>query len=406
MAIDIHNSWPEWKGYNAENPFEQIPWLEYWSRDWRSFIADETAVLNGEVIPNVYNFSPYQYKYSGWGKSSPDGKPEEKAIGLLNPIVSALKEEARFKSAMGNHLRQNIYQPYAKDPTLKGDEIRFGPGDVNEMPVKDGKIQGIALFPVAQINTDLFPILASYLNDIQNASGSALLSGNSPSGDASGYLQGILVGQGRIKYRAPLRGIETIVSEAIRKALYMVKYVIKQPVPFGGGKFIRPDDIMEPIIVNVSLEPVDPAEDDRKMKLGLELHSKDIISTKKMREEYAHVSDQEESAQILVEAIKAMPQYQALLLGEALEKYEMKSLLAKLKELEAKGGIASQAAPYMENMPNQEQANMPTLPIKKQQRLGAPGSVNQLGSLPEEGVVNAGVPGAAGTLPVAGGIQP
>jgi hypothetical protein len=398
LAMDIKNNWPAWEGYKDNMPFQEISWLEYWSKGFRSYLADSKEVFGAGVIPNVFNFLPYAWGYSGWGKTSPNGKPEERAVGLLNPIISALEEEARFKTAMGNHFRQNVYQPYAVDPSIKG-EIKVGPGEINQnVPVRDGKIDGIAPFPVARINPDTYPILSSVLQDIQNTAASALLSGQGPLGDTSGYLRGIDIGQGRIKYRPPLRTLENMASQVIRNTLYMIKYVIKQPVPFGGGKFIRPDDILEPIIVNVSLEPEDPAENDRKIKLGMELEARRIISTRKMREDYAGVSDVEESQQILIEDIKKMPQYQALLLGQAMEKYEMKALLDKLKQLEANGGIASQAAPYMGGIA-QEQPGGVGIDIKQQQRLGALGGVNALNSQPETGVVNTGVAGAEGALP-------
>lgn len=400
MALDVKSSWPQWDGYSNDTPFKELDWIEGWHKDWRTYLADTKAIFSKDVIPNLYGFIPYAWGYSGWGKTSPDGKPEERAVGLLNPIISALEEEARFKSAMGNHFRQNVYQPYAKDPTIDGD-FTMGPGEIIETPVKNGLVDGIAPFPVARINPDTFPILGSVLQDIQNTSASALLSGQGPNGDTSGYLQGILMGQGRIKFRPALNTLELMASTVIRNTLYLIKHVIKQPVPFAGGKIIRPDDIMEPIIINVSLEPTDPAENDRKLKSGMDLHSRKIISTRTMREDYAGVSDVEESEQILIETIKAMPQYQALLLGEAMENYEMKALVEKLKQLQNSGGIAGQAAPYIEG-----QGEIPAgMDIKKIQRLGPPGSVNALGSLPENNIVNTGIPGAAGELPQQGGIQ-
>lgn len=396
LAIDVNATWPQWAGYNTTTPFAEVKWLEAWWREWRSYLADEKAVFGSEVMPNVFGFIPYAWGYSGWGKTSPDGKPEDKAVGLINPIVSALEEEARFKSAMSNHFQQNVYQPYAVDPSIKG-EIKVGPGDINtNVPVKDGKIEGIAPFPVARINPDTYPILSSVLQDIQNTSGSALLSGQSPSGDTSGYLQGILVGQGRIKFRPPLRALENMASTVIRNTLYMIKHVIKQPIPFAGGKIIRPEDILEPIIVHVSLEPQDPAENDRKIQLGTQLEARGIISKRLMREEYAGVSDVEESQQILVEKIKEMPQYQALLLGQAMETYEMQALVQKLKQVEANGGLAAQVLPDVAAA----QGGAPEMDIKEQQRLGAMGGTGMLMSQPETGVVNTGIPGAEGELPM------
>lgn len=402
LSLDIRGAWPEWSGFREDAPFEDVNWLEYWSKDYRAYLADEKAVFKNEVIPNVFKFLPYAWGYSGWGKTSPDGKPEDKAVGLLNPIVSALMEEARFKTAMSNHIQQNVYPSYAADKGIIG-EIKIGPGEVNQnVRVREGRVEDIALMPQGRINADAYPIAAMVIQDIQNTSGSALLSGQSPTGDTSGYLQGILVGQGRIKFRPPLRTLENMASKAIRDTLYMIKHVIKQPVPFAGGKVIRPDDILEPIVVYVSLEPTDPAEDDRKLRSGLELMLRKVISIRTMREEYAGVSDVEEGKQILIEEIKEMPQYKALLLGEALEEYELQALVGKLKQLGA-SGIASQATPYMEGAAQGGQQGGSGMQVKEQQRLGAMGGVNPLMSQPETGVVNTGVAGAEGELPIKAG---
>jgi len=410
LAIDIKNNWDAWGGYDANNPFQEIAWMEYWSDEYRSYLADDKAVMAEDVIKNVFNFLPYTWGFSGWGKTSPDGKPEDKAIGLLNPIISALEEESRFKSAMGNHFRQNVYQSYAVDPSIQGD-IKFGPGEINQnVPVRNGVIEGIALFPVARINPDTYPILSSVMTDIQNSSASALLSGTSPQGDVSGYLRGLEIGQGRIKYRAPLRTLENMAANAIKQALYLIKHVIQQPVPFAAGKFITPDDIMEPVIVTVSLQPQDPAENDRKIKLGLELEAKEIISKRTCREDYAGRSDVQESQQILIEKIKQMPQYQALLLGQALEQYEMKALLEKLKAAEASdvlqaaipltGRVTGEQGPMAGGqIPGQNAAR-----IVEQQRLGPSGGTAPLGSQPELGIVNSGIAGARGELPTKRGM--
>jgi len=92
-------------------------------------------------------------------------------------------------------------------------------------------------------------------------------------------------------------------------------------------------------------------------------------------------------------------------LGQALETYEMKALLEKLKQMEANGGLAAQAAPYVEGTGGGAPAptGMKNY-VKEQQRLGPAGGATAVNSQPENNIVNTGVQGTPGQLPIKRGM--
>lgn len=326
LAMDIHASWPEWKGYDPTNPLEEVDWVEYWSPDWRCFLAGGKPVLKGEVIKNLYGFIPYDWSYSGWGTSSPDGKPEAKAMGLLNMVLSALYSEARLKTAMDNHLRQNVYQRLRVD---RGSDIRpdMSPGGVTEADENE-----VGVMPQAQINPDTFIILGSVMQDIRSATYPEALSGTRGPGVESGYFQGLMIGQGRIKFKPPTERLQLMAASCLQKHAILLKKLIKEPIPIMGKLKIRSEQIEEPVMAKVKLEPVDPMENDRRIRQGLELLTRNVISLRTMRMDYAKVSDEEERKQILVEAVLAHPTISALMMQGAAEDWGLKREIEKMVE--------------------------------------------------------------------------
>lgn len=378
LAIDIHASWPEWKGYDSKNLLEEIDWLEFWSPYWRCFIAGDEPVLKGEVIKNIYGFIPYDWSYSGWGTSSPDGKPEDKAMGLLNRTLSALQSEARLKTAMDNHLRVNVYQRMRITP---GSNVKLdmSPGGVTEAEKED-----VDLMPQPQINPDTFGILGSVMQDIRSATYPEALSGGREPGVESGYFQGLKIGQGRLKFKAPTERLQLMAASCLQKHAILLKRLIKQPIPIMGKLTIKHSQIEEPVMAKVKLEPVDPMENDRRIKQGLELLTRNVISLRSMRMDYAKVSDKEEREQILIEAVLAHPTINSVLMQGAAEDWGLKRLIEKIAAEQAMAptgvptGVPTGTPMGQVPPPTGMPPGQPPELDRRLQRLGAPGSNEQM----------------------------
>ena len=382
LAMDIHASWPEWT-YDSKNPLEEIDWLEYWSPNWRCFLAGGKPVLTGEVQRNLYGFIPYDWSYSGWGTSSPDGKPEAKAMGLLNMALSALYSEARLKTAMDTHLRANVYQRMRITP---GSNVKLNmePGGVTEADKED-----VDLMPQPQINPDTFVILGSVMQDIRSATYPEALSGARSPGVESGYFQGLMIGQGRIKFKPPTERLQLMAASCLQKHAILLKRLIKQPIPIMGKLTIKPSQIEEPVMAKVKLEPVDPMENDRRIKQGLELLVHRVISLRTMRMDYAKVSDEEERIQIMVEDVLNQPEIKALMGQGAAEDWGMKRLIEEIvrKQTQPPTGMPPMApTPSMGQPPGQAplptgmppEGRQPPELDRRLQRLGAPGATEQM----------------------------
>ena len=97
-------------------------WMEYWGVDrtgdtpiWlRYFEADGEPVLTGKLVQNgvqmnVLKFNPFVHSFSGFGKGSPEGKPESQAVGRLRFIRSILQEECALSSDIMSLIHRHAY---------------------------------------------------------------------------------------------------------------------------------------------------------------------------------------------------------------------------------------------------------------------------------------------------------
>lgn len=331
LAIDLHAMWPEWKGYNPEAPFQEYDYIEYSSRYWRCVLIDDMPVLKGEVQPNLHPYLPYDWYYSGWGRAS--ANPEDRAVGLIKNVYSALKAEARQKTAYDHHIRANIYGQLRVRPGWKG-ILQMEPGGVTR-----GSEEDFGLMPQPRLNPDAYGILGITKQDITEGTYAEALSGKRAIGETSGYMKGLSVGQGRVRFRPPLERLEKAAATAIARSLLCCKYTINESVPFGIDQTLKPRDVIEPVFFRVNLEPVDPAENDRRIKQGLELLAARVISLRCMREEFAKRSDPQMRREIMVESVIHSPEIQGLLSQAAAEGWGLRKTVAELQGELDKGGM-------------------------------------------------------------------
>ncbi len=92
----VKQLYPEFK--SGKKSTTEIDYLAYWDSEWRYFEADTQALLPEDIQTNILGFVPFVHVASGFGKSSPDGKPEKKYVGRLHKAIGRLIQQCQSQS--------------------------------------------------------------------------------------------------------------------------------------------------------------------------------------------------------------------------------------------------------------------------------------------------------------------
>jgi len=344
----IKAAWPEWVNTSDLPDFTTREWWEFWSPEQRQFfiangagrrVDGSTAVLSEDVdkatgfapIENIHGFIPYEVGYAGFGLNSPEGKPEHVIAGILDPILSALKIEARLKTTLVHGIMKQVFGK----PTLDmkpGDDFKDTeePGDYSIIPT----IYNYRNEAPPAASTDAYRMLSMVGDDAQQAVPRPF-QGQGGRGITSGYQEAIRIGQFRPKLEGTKSAWESLVSRSLDKVLHLVKYVVKEPIGLLGnfpeGKAvvtIKPSEIKPDLQrYYIELDAESPEQKERRMRLGAELWAMGSITAKRRDEDFYDYPHLEESKQMLIERALAHPNIQAAITQEAMTDAGMKLLL-------------------------------------------------------------------------------
>jgi len=127
-AIQVKANWPEWE-MGKKEPFDDVKWWEFWSPDQRVYFADSDLVSNEK---NEYGFIPYDFGYGGFGKDSPEGKPEDMIVSMIAPLLSSYKMEYRTKTAVFAGAEYDVYDRLvASRPLEDWERLATAPGELS-----------------------------------------------------------------------------------------------------------------------------------------------------------------------------------------------------------------------------------------------------------------------------------
>ncbi len=268
-------AWPEWTNPKNLKDTDVVTWREFWDCNQKQFFLDKEPLLNGDAEQNVYGFIPYKIGYSGLGLDSPEGKPEELAVSLIAPALSAYKIEARLKTAIADGLERGIYQqPTISKPPEQDFQLAEVPGDISVIPT-DYNFENRE---VPKVTQDAYSMLGIVDNDEQ-AVIPHILEGRWPKGVTSGYMGAISVGQARIKLEGSVLAWETMISGIMDNVLDLVQNVVQESVGLMGlgakgtqVVTLNPDKInTQTQHFNVKLDAETPEQRDQRIMLGQRL---------------------------------------------------------------------------------------------------------------------------------------
>jgi len=307
----------QWKNKYPNGGFRDIPftksdndtctWIEYVSADKRGWCALEGTNFYepSEMKTNILGLKPTYYRYSGWGITSPDGLPEEKAIGLYDGVISSLEAEARGKTAIDNHLRLNVYGRY-----LFNKATGMSQKQVNEALLPGGAAlvdnprDAVYPIPEVNINQDEWAYLAQLQDDIEGMTFNRAIQG-SGSVEESGLKTMTRIRQSSLVFRPVRRSLELIMSQALKDAILILKndLIMGKTIKYSGKDSLDPKDIPEKFQIKINYESVSPEEDRERNEMGLSMLNHKALSRRTINSRYFRIADpDEELSQMIMES--------------------------------------------------------------------------------------------------------
>ncbi len=296
---DVIVKYPEWS--NPKNVGGKkkgtVEWFEYWDKDTRYFEADGVPVLKGEVQPNIYGFTPFVRKYSGFGRRSPDGELASLIVSDIRGSRDLIRQECAMASNIASVMFLYAHKPLtvitsgSVDEDKLRDEFTLGAYAVNLLQgvPTDTKIVPFDIQP----SPEMFHHHESIMSQLNQRH--PFIMTNFPFG-SSGYQQ-------REVYEAAYRRYDSVVdsiNDATATAIEMaVKILIAVP-GLKEGTSLRKKDLDVDFNCEVELRAKDPLEEDRKITLGDRLWNggKGSISLKRFHTKFQGMTDDESKQEV------------------------------------------------------------------------------------------------------------
>jgi hypothetical protein len=355
----VEQLFPDWSNPDKKQPNSDkgVDYLAYWDTGTRYAEADKEPVLG--LQPNIFGFVPFVHCYSGFGKRSPEGKPETKVVGRLRKIRDIIVEQCETQSRINSQIALFtdpviLIEP---DPNWAGQTPKL-PKDIEQTLrfVPGGVITGIpgwkitifqGAVPGPQMYNHLYQINAQLGLEVPNV---AL--GLPSTARATGRQENIYVEEYRRKYKTFINNEAKALATALSMDLRIVEWRLKE-FPKGtkitvkakelkDGKEVVKEELLTAEDIDgcydcrVVFKEEDTTAQDREFTKYERLAGQGRASWKSLLVKgmgYTEDEAEEEINEALAEqAWRTNPELMAMVLTEALERAGQHSLLRKMKE--------------------------------------------------------------------------
>lgn len=269
QPLDVISRYPSWTnpkkaGHGKDFP-AMVEWCEYWDKDTRYFEADGEAVLMGGVQPNIYKFTPWVRKYSGFGTTSHEGKLEELIVGDLRFVRDLIKQECIVGSNIASILTMFAHRPFRVQST----------GEINEDDLREKELGAYSLLAFQNVPSDfkaefmdvpaptaeMFAYHQSIIARIQQRS--PFIMAGYPFGSSGRQDEGALSAAMK-RYDTILENTDRLWSTGFKMAFKIMDTIPNFPMPQG----LKKADLSVPYNCSLRLKAEDPIADDRLSTLG------------------------------------------------------------------------------------------------------------------------------------------
>lgn len=290
---------------------DYVPWIEYWDREWRVYIAAGEVI---DISRHRYGKPPFQIRSAGLGNES--SMPHEQFRSILFPARSLIRQEAAAMSQFDAMMRNTAWSQIITPLGSLFDQIV--PGTVKQLRREDIELTKT----VTELNPSVLTALGNEIEIIQagieNATFPSVVRGVKAPGIGSGYGQNSLVAQARIRFGTVAASMESLLEEFFSDLLRCVENVVEEVVPVWNNRTtdakLDPDDIRGYYHVKVTLNPKLPQDRANEIAIGMQLLQIGAIDMDTFLQEFAGFQQPEEMrARRMRDQILASPAMQEFL---------------------------------------------------------------------------------------------
>jgi len=271
-------------------------------------------------------------------------------------------------------LAKDIIQPHTQ--IVDDDQIRYGENPWDNILILSGGHDALRPLPRTQADPDAYQMLNNLRQQVADNTFGAGAKGVQQG--SSGSQEAVLIGQDLKKMRIPRAQLEAGYEQICMKMLYIAKEL--GGVTYNGKTILAPDDIKFPINLDISLEPIDPVQQQAKILMLKEVWISGGISWENFAMRSGIVDDITLERK-LIEVNKTMndPAVRAIFGQQAVQEWASQQQIDTLKQMSS-GKPKSNPA----NMGMYGSASTATEVNKMKTQMGQFGGVDTSQMVPEE----------------------
>ena len=308
----------------GENPFELVMVDEFWSECWHAMVADSELLF---VEKNTWGFVPFSHAFSGYGQevtSVEECDPSYLAIGILEPVMPALKAQAQAVAGRHNALMEATFNPTGTVMDASELEEQLSRGDVIEM----GNKSDVWKMEIPQLPRWMFASEEWLDRDIELGTFSRALAGVREQGVSTVGQQAILTTAAGRKFVSPTKQLEHLATKSASHILQWVD-VLELDLRIRGHQLA--DNMLESdYSCSVSFELIDPVLQLQFRELGMREVQQGLKSKETYWSSDARLEDSTgEQKRLLEDLIRQDPRVQELMAKEVAREAGLQDLLDK-----------------------------------------------------------------------------
>lgn len=310
----------------------RVQWFEYYDKGYRYIEAAEIALTKNGVQPNVYGFTPFVRKFSGFGRRSPDGSLTSLIVSDIRRSRDLIREECATRSNIASIEYLFAHKPktfIGRGLTADGlrESVSFGEYDINAIDADPNQIRidEIDITP----NVETYKHHADIMSELNQRH--PFIMAGFPLGN-SGRQQDITELSAMRRYDSAVENCQYAFATALQMAFKICLATLN--IPPG----LSEQDLKTEMDIEVKLKAKDPIEEDRKVTMGNRLWNggKGSISLSTFHTQYLGLTQSEsnkETAKMLADQVTIYNPDIASVLGMvAAEESGMEEWLMKAQE--------------------------------------------------------------------------
>lgn len=325
----------------TDNPFEMVMVDEFWSECWHAMVANDELLF---VEKNTWGFIPYSHAFSGYGQeitSIEEYDPSYLAVGILEPVMPALKAQAQAVAGRHNALMEATFNPTGTVMDASELEEQLSRGDVIEM----GNKSDVWKMEIPQLPRWMFASEEWLDRDIELGTFSRALAGVREQGVSTVGQQAILTTAAGRKFVSPTKQLEHLATKSAEHILQWVD-VLELDLRIRGNRLNR-QMLESDYSCSVSFELIDPVLQLQFRELGMREVQQGLKSKETYWSSDARLEDSTgEQKRLLEDLIREDPRVQELMAKEVAREAGLQDLLdqeeerAKAQQMSAMDGGA------------------------------------------------------------------